>query len=59
VFLRGTNSNHVLVLIDGVRASSASTGIFAWQTLDPSQIDRIEIVRGPRTVLYARTRSAA
>ncbi len=52
VFLRGTNSNHVLVLIDGVRASSASTGIFAWQTLDPSQIDRIEIVRGPRTVLY-------
>jgi vitamin B12 transporter len=52
VFLRGTNSNHVVVLIDGVRASSASTGIFAWQTLDPSQIDRIEIVRGPRTVLY-------
>jgi len=52
VFLRGTNSNHVLVLIDGVRASSASTGIFAWQTLDPSQIERIEIVRGPRTVLY-------
>jgi vitamin B12 transporter len=42
VFLRGTNSNHVLVLIDGVRAASASTGIFAWQTLDPSQIDRIE-----------------
>lgn len=52
VFLRGTNSNHVLVLIDGVRAASASTGIFAWQTLDPSQIERIEIVRGPRTVLY-------
>jgi len=52
VFLRGANSNHVLVLIDGVRAASASTGIFAWQTLDPSQIDRIEIVRGPRTVLY-------
>ena len=52
VFLRGTNSNHVLVLVDGVRASSASTGIFAWQTLDPSQIERIEIVRGPRTVLY-------
>ena len=52
VFLRGTNSNHVLVLVDGVRASSGSTGIFAWQTLDPSQIDHIEIVRGPRTVLY-------
>lgn len=52
VFLRGTNSNHTLVLIDGVRANSASTGGFAWQSLEPAQIERIEIVRGPRAALY-------
>ena len=48
VFLRGTNSNHVLVLIDGVRAASANTGAFAWENLPLDAIERIEIVRGPR-----------
>jgi len=48
VFLRGTNSNHTLVLIDGVRVAAAGTGAFTWETLDPAVIDRIEIVRGPR-----------
>lgn len=52
VFLRGTNSDHTLVLIDGIRANSASTGGFAWQSLEPAQIERIEIVRGPRAALY-------
>jgi vitamin B12 transporter len=52
LFLRGTNSNHVLVLIDGVRAASATTGAFDWRSLPISQIERIEIVRGPRAVLY-------
>ncbi len=52
LFLRGTNSEHVLVLIDGVRASSATTGSFSWQHLDPAQVERIEIVRGPRSTLY-------
>ena len=33
LFLRGTNANHVLVLIDGVRASSANTGAFAFEWL--------------------------
>lgn len=52
VFLRGANSNQVLVLVDGVRAASATTGAFAWQHLPLSQIERIEIVRGPRASLY-------
>ncbi len=52
VFLRGSASNHVLVLIDGVRAASATSGAFAWQHLSPAQIERIEIVRGPRAALY-------
>lgn len=52
IFLRGSNSNHVLVLIDGVRASSATTGAFSWQHLQPALIERIEVVRGPRAALY-------
>lgn len=48
VFLRGTNSNHVLVLIDGVRVASSNTGAFAWENLPLDAVQRIEIVRGPR-----------
>lgn len=48
VFLRGSNNNHVLVLIDGVRASALGTGVFTWETLPLDSIERIEIVRGPR-----------
>ncbi len=52
VYLRGTESDHILVLINGVRASSATTGSYAWNSLSPEQIERIEIVRGPRASLY-------
>lgn len=52
VFLRGANADHVLVLIDGVRVASANNGLFAWTSLNPAQIERIEIVRGPRATLY-------
>lgn len=48
VFLRGSNSNHVLVLIDGVRVASSNTGGFAWENLPLDAVQRIEIVRGPR-----------
>ena len=48
VFMRGTNANHVLVLIDGVRVASANTGAFAFENLPLDAIERIEIVRGPR-----------
>jgi len=48
LFLRGTNANHVLVLIDGVRAASANTGAFAFEWLPLDAVERIEIVRGPR-----------
>jgi vitamin B12 transporter len=48
LFLRGTNTNHVLVLIDGVRASSANTGAYAFEWLPLDAVERIEIVRGPR-----------
>jgi vitamin B12 transporter len=48
LYLRGTNSNHVLVLIDGVRAASVNTGAYAFEWLPLDAIERIEIVRGPR-----------
>lgn len=48
VFLRGSNPNHVLVLIDGVRVASANTGGFAWEQLPLDAVERVEIVRGPR-----------
>ncbi|MEP6634171.1 MAG: TonB-dependent vitamin B12 receptor, partial [Luteimonas sp.] len=52
VFLRGTESDHVLVLIDGVRVSSATSGLTAFQDIPLASVDRIEIVRGPRSSLY-------
>ncbi|MDX1451553.1 MAG: TonB-dependent receptor [Oleiphilaceae bacterium] len=52
LFVRGTNSDHVLVLIDGVKVGSATSGTTPFQDLPIDQIERIEIVRGPRSSLY-------
>ncbi len=52
LFLRGTNSAHTLVLIDGVRIGSVGNGLAAFEQLPVEQIERIEIVRGPRSSLY-------
>lgn len=52
LFLRGGNSNHALVLIDGVRVSALGSGAYAWEQLSLAQIERIEIVRGPRAALW-------
>jgi vitamin B12 transporter len=52
MFLRGAESDHVLVLVDGVRAGSATSGLFSFQDLPLELVDRIEIVRGPRSALY-------
>jgi vitamin B12 transporter len=52
VFLRGSNSNHVLVLIDGVRVSSSNTGAYSWEQLPVNQVERVEIVRGPSGSIY-------
>lgn len=52
VFLRGTATDHVLVLIDGVKLYSATLGTTQIELLPLEQIDRIEILRGPRASLY-------
>ncbi len=51
-FLRGTESDHVLVLIDGVKIGSATQGAAALEHVPVDQIERIEVVRGPRSSLY-------
>lgn len=52
VFLRGTATNQSLVLVDGVRVGSATTGGATYANIPLSQIDRIEIVYGPLSSLY-------
>nr|VFJ67758.1 MAG: vitamin B12 transporter [Candidatus Kentron sp. FW] len=52
IYMRGTNSGHVLVLVNGRKMGSATLGTFPWENLPVSQIERIEIVRGPRSGLY-------
>lgn len=52
VFLRGSNSDHILVLVDGIKIGSATLGTASFQDIPVAQIERIEIVRGPRASLY-------
>ncbi|MEO6154172.1 MAG: TonB-dependent vitamin B12 receptor [Thermomonas sp.] len=52
LFLRGTESDHTLFLVDGVRMGSPTSGLTSLQDLPLEQIERIEIVRGPRSSLY-------
>jgi vitamin B12 transporter len=52
LFLRGTESNHTVVLIDGVRINPGTIGGAALQNISPESIERIEIVKGPRSSLY-------
>ncbi|OOZ39035.1 hypothetical protein BOW53_13170 [Solemya pervernicosa gill symbiont] len=52
LYLRGTNTNHMLVLIDGIRVGSATLGTVALANLPLAQVERIEVVRGPRSSLY-------
>lgn len=52
IHIRGTNSGHALVLVDGVTIGSATLGSVAIQDIPVDQIDRIEVVRGPQSSLY-------
>jgi vitamin B12 transporter len=52
MFLRGTESNHVLVLIDGVRMNPGTLGGAAIQHVSPEVIERVEIVKGARSALF-------
>lgn len=52
VFLRGTNSGHVIVLVDGLRINSVTLGTTSFENIPLSQIEKIEILRGPASSLY-------
>lgn len=52
LYMRGSNSNHVLVLIDGIKVGSVTSGGAALQDLPVELVERIEVVRGPRSSLY-------
>ena len=52
VSLRGLEARHTLLLIDGVRYSSATVGTPTWENIPLESIERIEIVRGPLSGLY-------
>ena len=54
VFMRGTNSNHVKVLVDGIDVSDPSSpnDAFDFGQFLTGDIARVEILRGPQSGLY-------
>ena len=52
IFIRGTESNHTLVLVDGVRINPGTIGGAALQNINPEIIERVEIIKGARSALY-------
>ena len=52
VFIRGSSSNQVLVMIDGVEINSTTTGAYDFANLTTDNIERIEVLRGAGGTLY-------
>ncbi len=52
VFIRGTNADHVLVLIDGIKMGSVTTGTAAFENIPMENVERVEIIRGSQSSLY-------
>ncbi len=52
VFVRGGESRHTAVFIDGVRVDSQATGGAMWEMLPVEQVERIELLRGPAAAVY-------
>ena len=52
VFIRGANSDQLIVMIDGVRINSGTQTLAPLMNISPELFDRIEIVKGPRSAIY-------
>ena len=48
--MRGSEANHLLVLVDGVEVNNASQNDeFNWGNIIPTDIEKIEVIRGPQS----------
>ena len=52
VFIRGTETRHTILLVDGVRLGSATAGTQSWESIPVEMIERIEVLKGPASALY-------
>ena len=52
LFFRGTESDHNLVMINGVAMNSATVASAAIQNVDPQLLQRVEVVKGPQSTLW-------
>jgi len=52
VFIRGAENRHTILLVDGVRLGSATTGNPSWDNIPVDMIERIEVLKGPASALY-------
>jgi len=52
VFIRGADSKQTIVLVDGVRIGSSTSGAANWSALSLANIDHIEIIYGPLSTMY-------
>lgn len=52
VFIRGTETRHTILLVDGVRIGSATTGTPNWDNIPVDMIEHIEVLKGPASALY-------
>lgn len=52
IFVRGASPAQSLVLVNGMRINDTNSGSTNWAAIDPSTIERVEIIRGPASSLY-------
>jgi vitamin B12 transporter len=52
LYIRGTENRHTIVLVDGVRLGSATSGTPSLDNIPVEMIERIEILKGPASALY-------
>ena len=52
ISIRGTESRHTVLLVDGIRYGSATVGAPNWDTIPLEMIERIEVLKGPASALY-------